>query len=83
MFELDTNERFCHVICNHILSWTVFDLDFVPVNQVGNIEELDMEMTCALSGACFTILLQSHRAGIVSIDNVGFNFKTLGFNKKF
>jgi hypothetical protein len=83
MFELDTNERFCHVVCNHILSWTVFDLDFVPINQVSNIEELDMEMTCMLSGACFTILLQSHRAGIVSIDNVGFNFKTLGFNEKF
>jgi hypothetical protein len=83
MFELDTNKRFCHVVRNHILSWTVFDLDFVPVNQVGNIEELDMEMTCMLSGACFTILLQSHRAGIVSIDYVGFNFKTLGFNEKF
>jgi hypothetical protein len=83
MFELDTKERFCHVVCNHILSWTVFHLDFVPVNQVSNIEELDMEMMCMLSGACFTILLQSHRAGIVSIDNVGFNFKTLGFNEKF
>ena len=83
MFELDTNERFRHVVCDHILSWTVFDLDFVPVNQVGNIEELDMEVTCMLSRACFTILFQSHRAGIVSIDNVGFNFKTLGFNEKF
>jgi hypothetical protein len=44
MFEFDTNERFRHVVCNHILSWTLFDLDFVPVNQVGNIEELDMEV---------------------------------------
>jgi hypothetical protein len=83
MFGLDTNERFCHVVCDHILSWTVFDLDFVPVNQVGNIEELDMKMMCMLSRACFTILLQSHRAGIVLIHNVGFNFKTLGFNEKF
>jgi hypothetical protein len=83
MFKLDTNKRFCHVVCDHILSWTVFDLDFVPVNQVSNIEELDMEMTCMLSRACFTILLQLHRAGIVSIYNVGFNFKTLGFNEKF
>jgi hypothetical protein len=83
MFEFDTNEGFRHVVCDHILSWTVFDLDFVPVNQVGNIEELDMEVACMLSRACFTILLQSHRAGIVSIDNVGFDFKTLGFNEKF
>jgi hypothetical protein len=44
MFEFDTNERFRHVVCNHILSWTVFDFDFVPVNQVGNIEERDMEV---------------------------------------
>jgi hypothetical protein len=83
MFELDTNKQFCHVVRDHILSWIVFDLDFIPVNQVGNIEELDMEVMCTLSRACFTILLQSHRAGIVSIDNVGFNFKTLGFNKSF
>jgi hypothetical protein len=49
-------------------------LNFVPVNQVSNVEEL--------SRAHFTILFQSHRAGIVSIDNVGFDFKTLGFNEK-
>jgi hypothetical protein len=83
MFKLDTNKRFRHVIRDHILSWTVFDLDFIPVNQVSNIEELDMEMMCMLSGACFTILLQSHRAGIVSIENVGFNYKTLGLNEMF
>jgi hypothetical protein len=58
-------------------------LDFVPVNQVSNVEELDMEMTCMLSRDCFTILFQLHRAGIVLIDNVGFDFKTLGFNEKF
>jgi hypothetical protein len=75
--------RFCHVVCNHILSWTVLDLDFIPVNHVGNVEELDMDMTCMLSRACFTILFQSHRAGNVLIDNVGFDFKTLGFNEKF
>jgi hypothetical protein len=57
-------------------------LDFVPVNQVGNVEELDMEMMCTLSRACFTILFQLHRTGIVSIDNVGFDFKTLGFKEK-
>jgi hypothetical protein len=83
MFELDANERFHHVVCDHILSWTVFDLDFVPVNQVGNIEEFDMEVVCTLSRACFTILFQLHRTGIVSIDNVSFYFKTLGFNEKF
>jgi hypothetical protein len=83
MFKLDTNQRFCHVVCNHILSWTEFDLDFVPVNQVGNAEELDMEVMCMLSRACCTILFQLHRAGIVSLDNVGFDFKTLGFNQKF
>jgi hypothetical protein len=48
MFKLDTNKRFRHVIRDHILSWTVFDLDFIPVNQVSNIEELDMEMMCTL-----------------------------------
>jgi hypothetical protein len=84
MFKLDTNQRFCHVVCDNILSWTVYDLDFIPVNQVGNVEELDMEMTCTLSRACFTILFQSHsRAGIVLMDNVGFDIKTLGFNEKF
>jgi hypothetical protein len=37
-----------------------------------------------LSRAHFTILLQSHRAGIVPTDNVvAFDFKTLGFNEKF
>jgi hypothetical protein len=56
MFELDINERFCHVVCNHILSWTVFDLDFIPVNQVGNIEELDMEVAGMLSRACIATL---------------------------
>ena len=73
----------CHVVCNHILSWIGFDLDFIPVNQVGNVEELDMEVTCMLSRARFTILFQSHRTVIVLIDNVGFDFKTLGFKKKF
>jgi hypothetical protein len=67
MFELDTNERFCHVVCNHILSWTVFGLDFVPVNQVGNIEELDMEVAGMLSRACIAIDNAVGNVGIVRI----------------
>jgi hypothetical protein len=51
-------------------------LDFIPVNQVSNVEELDMEVMCTLSRVCFTILFQSHRAGIVFNDNVD-NFPTL------
>jgi hypothetical protein len=59
-------------------------LDFAPVNQVNNVQELDMEVTCMLSRAFFTILFQLHRAGTISIDNaVGFDFKTLGLNEKF
>ena len=34
MFELGTNQRFCHVIRDHILSWTVFNLNLVPIDQV-------------------------------------------------
>jgi hypothetical protein len=67
MFEFDTNERFCHVVRDHILSSTVFDLDFIPINQVSNVEELDMEVMCMLSRACFAIFFQLHRAGNVSI----------------
>jgi hypothetical protein len=47
---------------------TVFNLDFIHVNQVSNVEELDMEVMCMLSRACFTILFQLHRARIVLID---------------
>jgi hypothetical protein len=74
MFKLDINQRFCHLFCNHILSWSVFDLDFIPVNQVGNVEELNMEVMYTLSSTHFSILFQLHRAGIASIDNVGFDF---------
>ena len=83
MFKLGTNQRFRHVIRDHILRWTVFDGDLVPVNQVSNVKVLDMEMTCALSRARFTILFQMHGAGVVSIDNVGFDLKALSFNEKF
>jgi hypothetical protein len=58
-------------------------IPFLLIKLVGNVEEIDMEVICMLSRACFTILFQLHRAGIVSIDNVGFDFKTLGFNEKF
>ena len=42
----------------------------------------NVDVPCPLMTTKLAILFQLHRAGIVSIDNTGFDFETLSFHKQ-
>ena len=69
MEELRTDQRLGHVIGNHRIRWTVFYLHFVPVNQIGDVKVLDVEMSSTLSGASLAILLKFHRTRVIAVNH--------------
>ena len=79
--KLGSYQRLCHVIGNHLLSWTVLNLNVIALDQISDVEVLDIEVSCTLSRAGFSILFKLHRACIILIDNISVDFDILSFNK--
>ncbi len=79
--KLGSNQRLCHVISNHLLSWTLLNLNVVAWDQIGDVEVLDVEVSCMLSRACFSIFFKLRRDCIILIDNISVGFDILSFNK--
>jgi hypothetical protein len=47
------HNNLCHIISNHLLSWTVLNLNVIALDQtldqIGDVEVLDVEVSCMFS----------------------------------
>jgi hypothetical protein len=81
MEEFRTDQRLGHKIGNHRIRWTVFNLHFVPLNQIGDVKVLDVEVSSTLSGASLAILLKFHRTRIIAINHCHLHLVALSFDE--
>jgi hypothetical protein len=80
--KLGSYQRLCHIVGNHLLScWTVLNLNVIALYQISDVEVLDVEVSCMLSRACFSILFKLHRACNILTDNISVDFDILSFNE--
>ena len=65
--ELGSMQGFCHVISNHLVGWTIFNVNVTFGLLIGNVEVSDIEMMRALACTLVSIGLKQHGACIVLV----------------
>ena len=65
--KLGSMQGFCHVISNHFICWTIFNVNVTFGLLIGNVEVLDVEMMRVLAGTLASVDLKQHSAFVVLI----------------
>ena len=65
--KLGSMQGFCRVISNHLICWTIFNVNVTFGLLIGNVEALDVEMMTVLAGTLVSVDLKQHRAFVVLI----------------
>ena len=47
--ECSASQWLCHVVSDHVLGWTVLNMNFLSVNQICDVKILDMKMSSPFS----------------------------------
>ena len=81
--ELGASQRLRHVVCDHIVGWTIFDGNLLVLDQASDVKVLDVEMASALARASLAILFELHCALVVAVNDIFLDLKALSFEKKF
>ena len=54
--KLDSMQGLCHVVPDHLISWTIFDVNVTFVLLISDVDVLDIEMMGALACTLATSL---------------------------
>ena len=65
--ELGSMQGFCHVISNHLVGWTIFNVNVTFDLLNGDVEVSDIEMMRALACTLVSIGPKQHGAFIVLV----------------
>ena len=68
--KLGSVQGFCHVISNHLICWTIFDVNVASGLLVGNVEVSNAQVMRALASTLASVGLKQHGAFIVLIEDV-------------
>ena len=68
--ELGSMQGFCHVISDHLICWTIFDVNVAFDLFVGDVEVLDVRMMRVLASTLMSIGLERHGTFVVLIENI-------------
>ena len=68
--ELVSMQGFCHVISNHLICWTIFDVNVAFGLLIGDLEVLDVQMMTALASTLASIGLKQHVTFVVLIEDI-------------
>ena len=63
-------QGFCHVISNHLICQTIFDVNVAFGLLVSDIEVLDVQMTRALASTRASVGLEQHGTFVVLIKDI-------------
>ena len=58
--KLGSMQGFCHVISDHLICWTIFDVNVAFGLLISDVEVLDVQMTRALASTLVSIGLKQH-----------------------
>ena len=68
--ELGSMQGFCHVISDHLICQTIFDVNLAFGFWVGDVEVSDVQMTRALASTLVSIGLEQHGSFVVLIEDI-------------
>ena len=68
--KLGSMQGFCHVISNHLVCQTLFDVNVAFGLSISDIEVSDVQMMRALSSTLASIGLEQHGTFVVLIEDI-------------
>ena len=79
--ELGSIQGFCHVISNHLICWTIFNVNVAFGLLIGYVEVLDVQMTRALASTLTSIGHEQHGTFVVLIEDIVLDWISLCLEK--
>ena len=79
--ELGSMQGFCHVISDHLICQTIFDVNVAFGLLISNIEVLDVQMMRALASTLASIGLEQHGTFVVLIEDILLDWRSLCLEK--
>ena len=68
--KLASVQGFCHVISDHLVCWTISDVNVAFGLLVSNVEVSDVQVMRALASTLASIGLEQHGAFVVLIEDI-------------
>ena len=68
--KLGSVQGFCHVISNHLVCQTIFDVNVAFGLLVSDIEVSDVQMTRVLASTLVSVGLKQHGALVVLVEDI-------------
>ena len=79
--ELGSIQGFCHVISDHLVCQTIFDVNVAFGLLVGDVEVLDVKMMRVLASTLASIGLKQHRTYVFVIEDILLHWISLCLKK--
>ena len=79
--KLGSMQGFCHVISNHLIFQTIFDVNVAFGLLIGDIEVSDVQMMRALASALASTGLEQHGTFVVLIEDILLDWISLCLKK--
>ena len=70
VFKLDSVRGFCHVISDHLICWTISDVNGAFGLLICNVEVSDVQVMRALASTLASVGLKQHGAFVVLIEDI-------------
>ena len=70
LVKLGSKQAFCHVISDHLVCWTVSDVNEAFGLLVGNVEVSDVQEMRVLASTLASVGLEQHGAFVVLIEDI-------------
>ena len=79
--KLGFMQGFCHIISDHLICKTIFDVNVAFGLWIGNVEVSDVQMTRALASTLVPIGLKQHGTFVVLIEDILLDWISLCLEK--
>ena len=79
--KLGSMQGFCHVISDHLICWTIFNVNVAFGLLIGNIEVSDVQMMRALASTLAFVGLKQHGTFVFLIEDVLLDWISLCLEK--
>ena len=79
--KLGSMQGFCHVISDHLVCQTIYDVTVAFGLLIGNVEVSDVQMMRALASTLASIGLEQHGTFVVLIEDILFDGISLHLEK--
>ena len=79
--KLGSIQGFCHVISDHLICWTIFNVNVAFGLLIGYVEVLDVQMTRALASTLASIGHKQHGTFVVLIEDILLDWISLCLEK--